>query len=72
MILNGSQQSNLFNLLDRGAVGGLGGNVNFVIHGKDLHGVLHNYNDKKNNVNFVIKGKDLLHGVLHNYNDKNE
>lgn len=50
MILNGSQQSNLFNLLDRGAVGGLGGNVNFVIHGKDLHGVLHNYNDKINKV----------------------
>ena len=50
MILNGSQQSNLFNLLDRGAVGGLGGNVNFVIHGKDLHGVLHNYNDKMNKV----------------------
>ena len=47
MILNGSQQSNLFNLLDRGAVGGLGSNVNFVIKGKDLlHGVLHNYNDK--------------------------
>lgn len=50
MILNGSQQSNLFNLLDRGAVGGLGGNVNFVIHGKDLHGVLHNYDDKMNKV----------------------
>lgn len=50
MILNGSQQSNLFNLLDRGAVGGLGGNVNFVIKGKDLHGVLHNYNDKINKV----------------------
>ena len=52
MILNGSQQSNLFNLLDRGAVGGLGGNVNFVIHGKDLHGVLHNYNDKMNKVKY--------------------
>jgi hypothetical protein len=50
MILNGSQQSNLFNLLDRGAVGGLGGNVNFVIHGKDLHGVLHNYNSVMNKV----------------------
>lgn len=50
MILNGSQQSNLFNLLDRGAVGGIGGNVNFVIKGKDLHGVLHNYDDKINKV----------------------
>lgn len=50
MILNPIQQSNLFNLLDRGAVGGNGGNVQFVIKGKDLHGVLHNYNDKMNKV----------------------
>jgi len=51
MILNNSQQRNLFGLLDRGAVGGAnGGNVNFVIKGKDLHGVLSNYNDKMNKV----------------------
>ena len=47
MILNVNQQSKLLNLFNRGAVGGLGSNVNFVIKGKDLlHGVLHNYNDK--------------------------
>ena len=51
MILNGHQQKNLFNLLDRGATGGAtSGNVNFVIRGKDLHGVLNNYNDKMNKV----------------------
>jgi len=51
MILNGHQQKNLFNLLDRGATGGAnGGNVNFVIRGKDLHGVLNNFNDKMNKI----------------------
>ncbi len=51
MILNGHQQKNLFDLLDRGATSGaVGGNVNFVIKGKDLHGVLNNYSDKMNKV----------------------
>lgn len=51
MILNGRQQSNLFDLLDRGATSGaVGGNVQFVIKGKDLHGVLNNYTDKMNKV----------------------
>ena len=51
MILNGHQQKNLFDLLDKGANGGaVGGNVNFVIKGKDLHGVLNNYSDKMNKV----------------------
>ena len=51
MILNGSQQKNLFNLLDKGATGNVyGGNVNFVIRGKDLHGVLLNYDDKMKKV----------------------
>ena len=51
MILNGSQQKNLFDLIDRGGSnGGVGGNVNFVIRGKDLHGVLVNYDDKMKKV----------------------
>lgn len=51
MILNGSQQKNLFDLIDRGGSnGGVGGNVNFVIRGKDLHGVLSNYDDKMKKV----------------------
>ena len=45
MILNGSQQARLFNLLDgAGAVGGAGmGQVNFKIKGSDLYGSLSNY-----------------------------
>ena len=51
MILNGSQQKNLFDLLDKGATGNVySGNVNFVIRGKDLHGVLLNYDDKMKKV----------------------
>ena len=51
MILNGSQQKNLFDLLDKGASGNVSsGNVNFVIRGKDLHGVLSNYDDKMKKV----------------------
>lgn len=51
MILNGSQQKNLFDLIDRGGSnGGVSGNVNFVIRGKDLHGVLSNYDDKMKKV----------------------
>lgn len=51
MILNGSQQKNLFDLLDKGASGNVSsGNVNFVIRGKDLHGVLVNYDDKMKKV----------------------
>ena len=51
MVLTTHQQKNLFDLLDRGATGNAnGGNVNFVIRGKDLHGVLHNYDDKMNKI----------------------
>lgn len=51
MILNGSQQKNLFDLLDKGTTSNVGGgNVNFVIRGKDLHGVLSNYDDKMKKV----------------------
>ena len=49
MILNNSQQRNLFNMLDnKGAVGGnaMSGDVEFVISGSNLKGVLRNY-DKK-------------------------
>lgn len=49
MILNTREQSNLFNLLDNGASGGVnGGNVHFVIRGSELHGVLANYNNRNN------------------------
>lgn len=51
MILNGSQQKKLFNLLDsNGAIGGFsGGNVTFEISGSKLKGVLRNY-DKKTSI----------------------
>lgn len=49
MILNGSQQARLFNLLDgAGAVGGAGmGQVSFKIKGSDLYGSLSNYSKVK-------------------------
>jgi len=51
MILNGHQQKNLFDLLDRGATSGAnGGNVTFTIAGSTLKGVLRNYDDKMNKV----------------------
>ena len=50
MILNGSQQKNLFDLIDKGNSNGVTGNVNFVIRGKDLHGVLNNYDSKMKKV----------------------
>lgn len=48
MILNGSQQKKLFNLLDsNGATGGFnGGQVEFKINGSTLRGVLKNYDNK--------------------------
>lgn len=52
MILNGSQQKNLFNLLDSGgALAGSGnGNVEFRIAGSTLKGVLKNYDSKMNKI----------------------
>lgn len=52
MILNGSQQKNLFNLLDSGgALAGSGnGNVEFRISGSALKGVLRNYDSKMNKI----------------------
>lgn len=47
MILNGSQQAKLFNMLDgSGAVGGASGQVEFKISGSTLKGVLRNYDNK--------------------------
>lgn len=45
MILNGSQQKRLFDLLDRGSsnADNTSGNVRFIIQGKDLVGTLENY-----------------------------
>lgn len=48
MILNKSQQSNLFRLLDRGATGGSTNEVEFVIHGNTLRGLLQQQNNRLN------------------------
>lgn len=52
MILNGRQQSNLFNLIDSGRMvnSNMGGQVTFYVHGKDLKGVLSNYDNKMDKV----------------------
>ena len=51
MILNGVQQGNLFRLLNGGSnESNKGGAVSFRIQGKDLVGVLSNYNSQKNKV----------------------
>ena len=53
MILNGRQQSRLFNLLDGNGYYSdsvSSGSVSFRIHGKELIGVLNNYNKKTNKV----------------------
>ena len=46
MILNGSQQRNLFNLLDGGTGSNMSGLVEFKISGSALKGVLRNYDNK--------------------------
>lgn len=46
MILNGSQQRNLFNLLDGGTGSSMSGQVEFKISGSALKGVLRNYDNK--------------------------
>lgn len=50
MILNGSQQANLFNMLNGGSSSVGASNVNFVIRGSELHGVLKNYNGKMSKI----------------------
>lgn len=47
MILNGRQQSNLFDLIDKGGTSSSGGNVEFKIKGSDLYGTLKNYKSIK-------------------------
>lgn len=51
-IVTQNQQNHLFEMLNNGTYGNgaNGGNVHFVIKGKDLHGVLTNYNDKMKKV----------------------
>jgi len=48
MILNPSQQANLFNMINMGSVGG--GQVEFKIKGQELVGVLNNYTKKTGRV----------------------
>ena len=52
MILNNRQQRNLFNLLNGNGTltNNTGGNVTFKIQGKELVGVLNNYNNQKSKV----------------------
>ena len=49
MVLNGRQQANLFNMINSGGLIG-GGQVTFKIQGRELVGVLNNYNNKRNKV----------------------
>ena len=49
MVLNGRQQANLFNMINSGGLMG-GGKVTFEIKGRELVGVLNNYNNKRNKV----------------------
>lgn len=46
MVLTKGQQANLFNLLNTGTANNVGGEVKFKIEGKQLVGVLNNYNNK--------------------------
>ena len=52
MILNHRQQNHLFKMIDEGRTtnNSMAGNVSFRIAGKELVGVLRNYNDKMNKV----------------------
>lgn len=50
MILNNRQQKNLFNLLNGNGTSVAGGEVTFKIQGKELVGVLSNYNNRINKV----------------------
>lgn len=50
MVLTKGQQTNLFNMISGGSGINGGGNVTFTIKGKELVGVLNNYNNKVNRV----------------------
>jgi len=57
MILTGQQQANLFNLLNSSllpGIGGIGGDVHFVLRGTDLYGSLRNLGKQKSKL-----GKDI-------------
>lgn len=47
MILNGNQQSNLFNMINDGSSMMGGGNVHFVLRGADLYGSMKNFSTTK-------------------------
>lgn len=47
MILNGNQQSNLFNMINDGNNGAFGGNVHFILRGADLYGSMKNFSKQK-------------------------
>ena len=47
MILNGNQQSNLFNMINNGNNGAFGGNVHFILRGADLYGSMKNFSKQK-------------------------
>lgn len=57
MILNSRQQRNLFNAIDEGRIGGVGGSseVSFVLRGSDLYGSLKNYGAMKAKAGKTIK-----------------
>ena len=50
MILNQRQQANLFNMINSNGGVSLGGNVEFKIKGRELVGVLNNFNNKTSKV----------------------
>ena len=56
MILNGTQQKRLFNLLDKGgAIGGQMGEISFKLKGSDIYGSMKNYTTVKSKTS-TIKG----------------
>ena len=57
MILNSRQQRNLFNAIDEGRIGDVGGSseVSFVLRGSDLYGSLKNYGAMKAKAGKTIK-----------------
>jgi len=57
MILNGSQQANLFKAIDEGRLGGesTGGEIEFVLRGADLYGSMKNYAHMKARAGKTLK-----------------
>lgn len=50
MVLSGSQQAKLFDMINNGSSGSERGRVEFVIKGQELFGVLQNFNNKRGKV----------------------